>query len=258
MFERVGGGVMGSNVRGADLWRRLFAISGNRLIGSAQIRRGLAIVIALSAIQSGCALTGRGPRPVPPEQRAAYDVAMGNLPANVAAAEAGLEAFIARYPRSPLADDATEQLAQLALDDGRDEEGMRRLGEILSRYPHSDRAAPARLRLAQREYARDRPQAARVLLAPLDLDRLSLAEQRAALRLRIALAQTPVERMEQLSLLAAKLREEAEQRTPASQSRGRLDARRSAVDREVARLIASSAPAELEEMLKGLRSRPPS
>ena len=217
----------------------------------------MAILIASLLVQSGCAMTRGGPPPVPPEQRAAYDIAMGRLPANTAAATAGLKAFIVRYPRSQLADDATEQLAQLAFADGRQEEGMRRLGEILSRYPRSDRAAPARLRLAQREYGRDRQQAARRLLDPLDLRRLSLREQRAALRLRIALAQTPVERMEQLSLLSAKLLEEAEQRGAGSGTQDRLAARRSAVDRDLSRLIATSAPAELEEMLKGLRRRPP-
>lgn len=251
MFERVGGGVMSSNEAAAVAWRRGLASIEMRSVWR------VAILIAWIAMQSGCAITGGGPPPVPPEQRAAYDIAMGNLPANTAAATKGLEAFIARYPRSQLADDATEQLGQLAFADGRQEEGMRRLGEILSRYPRSDRAAPARLHLAQREYGRDRQQAARRLLDPLDLKRLALNEQRAALRLRIALAQTPVQKMEQLSLLSAKLLEEAEQRGTDSRSLDRLAARRSAVDREVARLIATSVPAELEAMLKGLRRRPP-
>jgi ABC-type branched-subunit amino acid transport system substrate-binding protein len=252
---------MSSNATAAVVWRQGSAITSKRPAPFSHFfrrARWLAILIALTAMHSGCAITGGGPPPVPPEERAAYDIAMGNLPANTAAAAAGLEAFIVRYPRSQLADDATEQLAQLAFADDRQEEGMRRLGEILSRYPHSDRAAPARLRLAQREYGRDRQQAARRLLEPLDLDRLSLSDQRAALRLRIALALTPVERMNQLSLLAAKLREEADQRGPGSPSPDRLAARRSAVDREIARLITTAAPAELEEMRKDLRRRPPS
>ncbi|MEZ4290758.1 MAG: hypothetical protein R3E53_09595 [Myxococcota bacterium] len=47
----------------------------------------------------GCAL--RGPAPVPPEQRAAYDAAMGHLPADPRAAEVALEAFLATHPRGP-------------------------------------------------------------------------------------------------------------------------------------------------------------
>ena len=215
------------------------------------------VITGLLVFQFACALAGFPPPSVPPEQRAAYDAAMGNLPANPKAAATELEAFITTYPGSRLADDATEQLAQLAFADGRQEEGMQRLGEILSRYPDSDRAAAARLRLAQLEYARDRKTAARRLLDPLDLDDLGRSEQRAALRLRIALAQTPVERMEQLSRLRAKLQEEADERKNDSISSARLEARMETVDRDIAGLISSAASAELEEMLQSLRREPP-
>lgn len=204
-----------------------------------------------------CALSGFSPATVPPEERAAYDAAMGQLPASPDAAEAGLQAFVASYPRSALADDATEQLAQIAFADGRQEEGLRRLGLILNRYSRGDRAAPARLRLAQLEYARDRRVAARQLLAPLDLRDLGRSEQRTALRLRIALARTPVERMENLGLLRAKLREEIGERVDDPVSRARLESRMAAVDRELAGLISAAAAVELEETLEGLRRRPP-
>lgn len=214
-------------------------------------------ITSLLVFQFACAFAGFSPSSVPPEQRAAYDAAMGNLPANPAAAATELETFIAIYPRSRLADDALEQLANLDFADGRQEEGMQRLGQILSGYPDSDRAAAARLRLAQLEYARDRKTAARRLLDPLDLDDLGRSEQRAALRLRIALAQTPVERMEQLSRLRAKLQEETDERKNDSISSARLEARIETVDRDIATLISSAASAELEEMLQSLRRKPP-
>jgi ABC-type branched-subunit amino acid transport system substrate-binding protein len=214
-------------------------------------------ITSLLVFQFACALAGFSPPSVPPEQRAAYDAAMGNLPANPEAAATELEAFIAIYPRSQLADDALEQLAHLDFADGRQEEGMQRLGQILSRYPDSDRAAAARLRLAQLEYARDRKAAARRLLDPLDFDDLGRSEQRAALRLRIALAQTPVERMEQLSRLRATLQEETDERKGDSIASARLEARMETVDRDIAALISSAASAELEEMLQSLRRRPP-
>lgn len=217
-----------------------------------------ALIAGLLVFQSACAFTGFAPPTVPPEQRAAYDAAMGNLPANRAAASTGLKAFLAKYPRSPLADDASEQLSQLAFADGRNEDGMRWLGQILSQYPESDRAGAARLRLAQLEYARDRRAAARRLLDPLDLGELDRAEQRAALRLRVALARTPVERMRQLSLLRAKLVEEVDDRSHDPVSRGRLEARLATVDRDIAGLTSSAASAELEEMIRDLRRRPPS
>lgn len=220
------------------------------------IRLGI-IVVSLLVFQVACALSGFSPASVPPEQRAAYDAAMGNLPANPSAASAALEAFLAEYPRSVLADDALEQLSQLAFADGRQEEGMRRLGQILNRYPNGDRAAAARLRLAQAEYARDRRTAARRLLEPLDLRKLSRSEQRAALRLRIALSRTPVERMQQLSLLHEALREEADERRDDPVSNARLEARIATVDRDIAGLISSAASAELEEMVRGLRRRSP-
>lgn len=215
------------------------------------------VVVSLLVCQFACAFSGFSPLSVPPEQRAAYDAAMGNLPANPSAAISGLEAFIASYPRSLLADDASEQLSQLAFADGRQEEGMRWLGQILSRYPKSDRAAAARLRLAQLEYARERRAAARRLLEPLDLRKLARSEQRAALRLRVALARTPVERMQQLSLLRAKLREEADDRKNDPVSSARLEARMATVDRDIAGLISSAASVELEEMVRSLRRRAP-
>jgi len=214
-------------------------------------------IASLLAIQFACAFSGFSPPSVPPEQRAAYDAAMGNLPANPSTAAAELEAFIATYPRSLLTDDALEQLSELAFADGRQEDGIRWLAEILTRHPDGDRAAAARLRLAQFEYARDRRAAARGLLDPLDLRKLGHSEQRAALRLRIALAQTPVERMEQLSLLRAKLQEEADDRKTDPVSAARLEARMQTVDRDIAALISTAASAELEEMLRDLRRRPP-
>ncbi len=219
--------------------------------------RVAAVVASLVVFQFACAFPGFSPPSVPPEQRAAYDSAMGHLPASPSTAAAYLEAFIAKYLRSRLADDASEQLSQLALADGRQADGMRWLAQILSRYPDSDRAAAARLRLAQLEYARDRRAAARRLLDPLDLRKLGHSEQRAALRLRIALAQTPVERMKQLSLLRAKLREEADDRKTDPVSAARLEARVEAVDHDIAGLISSAASAELEEMLRDLRRKPP-
>jgi len=216
-----------------------------------------ATIVSLLVFQFACAFSGFSPPSVPPEQRAAYDAAMGNLPANPAGATAALEAFIANYPRSLLADDASEQLAQLAFADGRLEEGMRWLGQILTRYPKGDRAGAARLRLAQLEYARDRREAARRLLEPLDHRKLARSEQRAALRLLVALARTPVERMEQLSRLRAKLEEEADERRNDPVSSARLEARIATVDRDIAGLISSAAAAELEEMVRGLRRRPP-
>lgn len=225
--------------------------------GTARSIGFLAVLLALALLQSGCGLRGPSTPSVPPEERAAYDAAMGRLPADSRGAARALDEFLVTYPQSLLADDAAEQLSQLAFAAGRQEEGIAWLGRILSAYPESDRAGPARLRLAQLEYARDRRDAARSLLVPLDLSRLSLTDQRAALRLRVALSVTPVERLEHLSALRAILLEESAKREDEPATQARLLNRLEAVDRELAELISRAASVELEEMMGGLRGRPP-
>ncbi len=221
------------------------------------IARVALVVLTMALVLSGCSSLGLRGDPVPPEQRAAYQAAMGLLPADPSGAESALETFLTTYPSSLLADDACEQLAQLALASGRDEEGRRWLGRILSRYDDGDRAAPARLRLAQLEYARDKRTNARTLLEPLDLDRLSLADQRAALRLGAALSRTPMERLERLSALRRVLVEEARELRREPTRLARVESRLVMVDREIGELIARVPAAELEDMLRDLRGDPP-
>lgn len=216
----------------------------------------LVLLLTLALVQAGCAGFGGGEARVPPEQRAAYDSAMGKLPADTRGAARALQDFIRLYPRSLLADDALEQLSQLAFAAGRQEEGRRWLGRILSDHPRGDRAAPVRLRLAQLEYGRDKRRAARALLEPLDLARLSLSEQRAALRLRIALSRTPLERLEGLTALRELLvAAEHDGTDPAPV--GRLRTRLEAVDADLTQLTRRAAIPELEEMIRALRGRPP-
>lgn len=221
-----------------------------------RITWALCLVMALSG--AGCAaLSGMGASGIPPEERAAYDAAMGRLPADSRGAAESLEGFLDRYPRSQLADDAAEQLSQMAFASGRQKEGLRWLGRVISRYPDGDRAAPARLRLAQLEYARDKRSSARRLIEPLDLSRLTLTDQRAALRLRVALSRTPMERLDHLTALRATLVEEARERREEVAGSARLAARLTAVDRELSELISRAASAELEEMILSLDGRAP-
>ncbi len=213
-------------------------------------------VIGLALGQAGSAGFGSGDPQVPREQRAAYDAAMGKLPADTRGAIASLEGFLDLYPRSLLADDALEQLSQLAFAAGRQETGRRYLGQILADHPRGDRVASARLRLAQLEYGRDKRVAARSLLEPLDLKRLSRTDQRAALRLKATLARTPLERLEALTALRALLVEAGREGTDPASAR-RLRSRLDSVDAELDTLTRRAATPELEEMLGSLRGRPP-
>jgi ABC-type branched-subunit amino acid transport system substrate-binding protein len=215
-----------------------------------------AILGLLLVLQFGCAFPGFGPPTISPEERAAYDSAMGHLPANPRATEAALRDFVAAYPKSPLADDAAEQLSELAFAAGREEDGLRWLGWILSETPDGDRAAAARLRLATYEYARNKLSTARRLLAPLELEDLSLSDQRSALRLREKLAQTPVERLTHLGALRSTIEAEIRERSDEPETRRRLAGSLVVVDQEIRELLRRAAPAELEAMLRDQRGKP--
>lgn len=218
----------------------------------------LAAAIAV-AWGSACAGPGFSPERVPNEQRAAYDAALAK-PARGPGGPQGkaLEEFIAAYPASPMADDASLRLSELAFEDGRQDDGLRWLGGVLTQYPGSDREPTARLRLAELEYAHDRRVAARGLLDPVDFRRLSPSDARAALRLRVSLAQTPVERMQNLAKLKTALRDDTKRARGDVKTAGPLEAQQRDVDQEIGELIASAAGPELEAMLEDLDRRSPS
>jgi len=226
-------------------------------IGTSGWRTAAACGFLLLTMQLACAIPGFGPRGISPEERRAYDSAMGHLPADPEATTAALERFLELHPQSPLADDAAEQLAELAFADGRDLDGLRWLGLILRDYRDGDREPSARLRLAQYEYARDKRDVARRLLESLRVADLSRAEERAALRLRVALAVTPIDRIWHLGHLRSLLQQEIEERQGDRLVLDRLSDRLAVVDREIRTLIERAAEAELEEMLRRLRGRPP-
>src|SRR5690606_20138116 len=106
--------------------------------------------------------------------------------------------------------------------------------------------------LAQVEYARDRRSAARALLDPVEIRRLSAQDALAFLDLRVSLSRTPVERMRYLARLRASLREQAEPRRGRAIDPARIDAQRRAVDRKIDELVATAAGPELQAMLDEL------
>jgi ABC-type branched-subunit amino acid transport system substrate-binding protein/predicted negative regulator of RcsB-dependent stress response len=212
--------------------------------------RILSILCLLALLSFGCAMTGFGSNSVTAEERLAYDAAVAQIDSDALGAEASLSAFLEVYPRSGLADDAAEQLAELAFADGREDEGLRWLGRILSQTPNADRAAPARLKLARYEYGRNRWSTARRLLEPLRLDRLPVEDQRTALRLRVALSQTPVERISnQIDLRAALVDEIRSRRTDAA-SRDRLAQQLQILDEELQEGVHNAATPELDELVE--------
>ena len=223
-----------------------------------RIAAGAALGLALAWAVS-CAAPGNRPESIPEVQRAAYAGALARLDRNPGEGRAALESFLAQYPGSSLADDALLRLAEDALASGRSDDGRRWLGTILTQYPGSDGEPVARLRLAEIEYARDRRTAARSLLAPVELRRLAGEQARAALRLRVSLAQTPVERLENLARLRAALQDAtgAETGSGRSERDAGLVEQRDAVDRDLAAAIARAATPELIAAQSALDRRSP-
>lgn len=223
-----------------------------------QRRSALGLLMAVVVLWSAsCAGPGGAPRRVSEEQRTAYEAALKALPANPAAARSALQAFVLGHPDGALADDALLRLAELDLAAGRPDDASRSLGTILTQYPDSDSEPVARLRLAQVEYARDRRSAARALLDPVEIRRLSAQDALAFLDLRVSLSRTPVERMRYLARLRASLREQAEPRRGRAIDPARIDAQRRAVDRKIDELVATAAGPELQAMLDELGRRSP-
>ncbi|MCH2184482.1 tetratricopeptide repeat protein, partial [Myxococcota bacterium] len=155
----------------------------------------------------GCAGLGGGPSQerANAEQQAAYDQALAQWPGDPVAASTALETFVEKYPDSPLADDALEQLARIALTEGRSEEAFKRLQSLIARYPNGDRANAARLRLARWENSRGQPEAARQWLSALRVKQLDATQQRIFYRLQAELAEDPVQKVVALSALRVNL-----------------------------------------------------
>ncbi len=220
--------------------------------------RARVLVGFLLCASIACAGPGASNRAVPDEQRIAFEDALAKLESEPAQSRGqGLEAFIAAYPTSPMADDAAIALADLAFATGRQEDGVLWLGRVLTRYPGSDREPTARLRLAELEYGRDRREAARGLLDPVDLRRLSREDARTALALRVSLAQTPIERMKHLAQLRSVLREDIRATRGDARIVDALELEQRRVDHEIGMLVSSAASPELEAMLGALDRRSP-
>jgi ABC-type branched-subunit amino acid transport system substrate-binding protein/TolA-binding protein len=226
----------------------------NELGRAGRETRILLILLVWAASSIGCSIAGFGTGGVSPEERQAYEAALAERSENPARAEKAFEQFLEIYPKSALADDAAEQLAELSFAAGSEEEGLRWLGRILKQSPDSDRAAPARLRLAQYEYGRNRWSIARRLLEPLEMDRLSLADQRSAQRLRVELAQTPVERLAAQNDLRQILVEELDDRDTDAEARRRLARSLALLDREMREGIRSAATPELGQLIEDRRA----
>ncbi len=194
------------------------------------------------------------------DERAAYAAAIAHLPADPASAEAQLEEYLRVHPRSALSDDAAEELARLALIQGRRDDAFKWLDYVVTRYPDGDRTDSVRVRLARWEIARNHPERARELLGEVRVDRLERSDQRALHRLQAQLAEDPVDRVINLAALRQSVADElAEQpkRASASALSIRLAETLVAIDSEIDALLVGMNGEQLGRAGVALRSTPP-
>ena len=159
------------------------------------------LIGGLLCLMVACAGTGPFGERVPAEQRRAYDAALQPLPADPAAAQSRLEAFLTTFPGGPLSDDATEELARLALLQGRPQEAFDRLREVIQRYPKGNRVDSVRVRLARWEWDQGRAVEAVELIEAVRVRKLDSTDRRAFYRLLAKMSSDPVDELINLASL---------------------------------------------------------
>ncbi len=199
-----------------------------------------------------------GPR-ISEQERADYDAALALEAANPAAAAAALEAFVEQWPESALADDASEELARIALGQGRGDDAFRWLYHIIDAYPNGDKVDAARVRLARWEFRRGQIGEARRLASAANIRNLSDADLRSYYLLQAQLAVDPVERLEHLSRLR-KLAQDAYEdvaEDPTSPVAERLRSTLATSDDEIDSVIDQMSDEMLERAADSLSGRIP-
>jgi len=215
---------------------------------------GLAVFVL-----AGCAGPSLLERRASVEEREAYAAALDGMESDRARGDAALQRFIATYRESPLADDAAEQLARLAFEEGRTDDASRWLRVIVNDYPSGDRSDAARVRLARWEHEAGATDAALEMIQHVRTARLTPDERRALYRLQAELAADSIERIGHLAQLRWSLAKVAHEADDDPESVSARSARNQIfeVDEEVGALLAAMTDVRLERAASALRARPP-
>ncbi|TDJ19816.1 MAG: penicillin-binding protein activator [Deltaproteobacteria bacterium] len=171
--------------------------------------RASAAILSGFLLLSGCAalVGGDGPR-ASEEERRAYAAAVSQQADDPGAAERAFTEFLARFPSSVLADDASKRLGQIALDQGDEDLALRRFHQTLSNYPDSDSVDAVRIAIARLEHGRGNALAAAAMIKQARLSRLNVVEQREAFRLMLDVSDDPARKLRWLSRLRRAERDE--------------------------------------------------
>lgn len=210
--------------------------------------------------------TDQGPLRVATDaEQADYDAAIAPLavqpvkPANTAAAQKNLEAYLRENPASPLADDAAWALHEIAERQGNYGQARHWLDVILSDYPNEDRSDAARLKLASAAVQAGELEEGRNLVRRVRVSRLDDAQRLEILRLQVALSRDPVERLGHLGRLRGELERHA---TPPGEdaktaARGDVDRELRRVDGEIALILRGMSAEQLDRAAAGIKKGVP-
>jgi ABC-type branched-subunit amino acid transport system substrate-binding protein len=177
---------------------------------------------------------------VPAEDRQAYNAALRTLAHDPEAGSEALREFVARRPKSTLADDAALRLAEACIEAGDDDEAVRRLAWLVRAHPEGDRSDAARILLARLQRARGSTAAAYRTAKEVRLSLLERGRRAEVHRLLADLAGEAGDRSGRLRWLA---------RVRGDQD-GEADLGR--VDAELEAAIAELSPEELERAAREL------
>jgi ABC-type branched-subunit amino acid transport system substrate-binding protein len=179
------------------------------------------------------------------EEQQEYSRALTVLGADREGGIEALEAFIGRFPRSHLADDASLRLAELALEDGRESDALQHLSWVIRRHPRGDRSDLARLEFARLQRARGHPASAYRTATQIRLSLLGSEERRQAHRLLADLAGENGKTAAQLRWLSRVRADQADEEAAAR------------IDGEIEQVLVTMKPEELEEAAEQLGKRVP-
>jgi ABC-type branched-subunit amino acid transport system substrate-binding protein len=157
------------------------------------------------------------------------------------AGRAALEAFLLKWPDSPLAANAERALGDLALQGGDADTALVHYYECFERYPDADVADACRVRAAAQEQRAGNLEAARKALSRVRVSRLDDEDRRTAYRVLADVATEPVARVRWLALLRAEV--------PAED----LDA----IDIEIDGLLVELGAEDLDRLARQLGYSPP-